>query len=315
MPYDAEQRETLPNDITETDFSNYIATINQSISPFDLEFRSTYSQHDKTKVFALVNTTSDAITQLATIHSPDEIAFVKRVLDYIFTDACTTRAEVYAISGMDATNLHRVDTRTRRNTVDAHQTTLIESDDEAPGGQDHTQQQRVGQVQSITASQADHVMQNMVDEGWFEVSQRRYYTLAPRALMELRGWLIETYNGDDDGEDDDDGGHGQAVGCVKFCNACRDIVTIGQRCPDLKCLARLHNHCTSTMWRSQGGRERCPVCKKNWEGFHYVGERALRQQNGQRSSAGGRRGASGQTNGPADRGVEEHDDDDDDDEG
>ena len=43
-------------------------------------------------------------------------------------------------------------------------------------------------------SQAEKVLALMVEQGWFELSERGYYTLSPRALMELRGWLIDTYN-------------------------------------------------------------------------------------------------------------------------
>jgi hypothetical protein len=45
-----------------------------AISPFDLEIRSTYHQVSRTRTYALVNTTSDPITQLATTHSPDALA-------------------------------------------------------------------------------------------------------------------------------------------------------------------------------------------------------------------------------------------------
>lgn len=93
--------------------------------------------------------------------------------------------------------------------------------------------------------------------------------------MELRGWLIETYNEDE--EDDDDAEEGRPRQRIKFCAACRDIVTIGQRCPDLDCLGRLHDHCTRTMWRSQNGAEKCPLCKRDWQGHGFVGERAVNQ--------------------------------------
>ena len=80
-----------PDDVTEDDFSSYISAANSAISPFDLEIRSTLTQStidpDGTqarrpeRIYALVNTTSDPLTQLATIYSADEIAFVKRVLE------------------------------------------------------------------------------------------------------------------------------------------------------------------------------------------------------------------------------------------
>ncbi|KAJ9649593.1 hypothetical protein H2199_000371 [Coniosporium tulheliwenetii] len=74
--------------------------------PLDLEIRSTLSQHsDRTRVYALVNVTSDPQTQLATTHSADEIAFVKRVLDAMFETNNTSRAEVMAVAGMQALRL------------------------------------------------------------------------------------------------------------------------------------------------------------------------------------------------------------------
>lgn len=300
---DPEDRETLPNDITETELSNYIATINSTISPFDLEFRSTLSQHDKTRIYALVNTTSDAITQLATIHSPDEIAYVKRVLDEMFISGCSRRQELFAVQGIKAVNCRTVH-KGRQSGVNGHNnTTIINSDDEdgAPA-----QTQTAGQAQSITMHQAEVLLETLVEEGWFECSRRKHYSLAPRALMELRGWLIETYNEDADAEGDDDEDEG--VQRIKFCNACRDIVTIGQRCPDLNCLGRLHDHCTRTMWRSQGGAEKCPVCKKDWEGFAFVGERAAGNQ---RRSTNGTSSHGGQ----ADEGAEEDEEEEGSDEG
>lgn len=283
------ERETLPNDVTEADLSNYIATINATISPFDLEFRSTLSQHDRSRIYALVNTTSDPITQLATIHSPDEIAYVKRVLDDMFTRKCTRRHEVFALRGMEAMQLSKVRNSRQSN---VNNTTVVNSDDE---GQPQPTQM-TGQAQSISMHQAEALLDTLVAEGWFECSRKKYYSLAPRALMELRGWLIETYNDDADPEEGGDDDEEEAAGAhkVKFCSACRDIVTVGQRCPDLDCLGRLHDGCTRTMWRSQGGAERCPICRKAWDGFGHVGEKAELAQG--RRSTGGAAAAAGPSN-------------------
>lgn len=283
--YDRSERETLPNDITETDISNHIAAINSQISRFDFEFRSTLSQHDKSRVYALVNTTSDAITQLATIHSPDEIAFVKRVLDEMFVGGCTRRREVFAVESVKAVQCARISGRSRQSGV-AAAATVVESDEEG-GNAGAGQQQVQGQTQPISMHQAETLLDTLVAEGWFECSRRKFYSLAPRALMELRSWLVETYNEDEEDDDDDEQGSA-AVQRIKSCSACKDIVTIGQRCPNLTCLGRLHDHCTRTMWRAQGGAERCPVCKKAWEGFAYVGERATREERTSLNGAGGR---------------------------
>lgn len=69
------------------------------------------------------------------------------------------------------------------------------------------------QAQSLTMMQAQRMLQAMVDEGWFEHSKKDFYTLTPRALMELRGWLVETYNDDEDER-------------IKTCSACKSLITM-----------------------------------------------------------------------------------------
>jgi hypothetical protein len=184
-------RDIQPADITEQDVSTYINVTNAAISPFDLEIRETLSQHDRTRIYALVNVSSDSITQLATTHTPDEIAFVKRCLDAMFETNNTHRSEVLAIKSSEALRLAK---------APANQT----QDPEATQG---------AQSQSLTMMQAQRMLQAMVDEGWFEVSKKDFYTLTPRALMELRGWLVETYNDEEDER-------------IKNCSACKAIITM-----------------------------------------------------------------------------------------
>ncbi|KAG9684566.1 DNA repair protein Nse1, partial [Aureobasidium melanogenum] len=216
-------RDIQPADITEQDVSNYINVTNAAISPFDLEIRETLSQHDRTRIYALVNVSSDSITQLATTHTPDEIAFVKRCLDAMFETNNTYRSEVLAVRSTEALRL-------------AKPPTAQNQDAEATQG---------AQSQSLTMMQAQRMLQAMVDEGWFELSKKDYYTLTPRALMELRGWLVETYNDDEDER-------------IKNCSACKAIITMGERCPDLDCSGRLHQHCKRMAFRAQNNNERCP---------------------------------------------------------
>ncbi|BDD63865.1 hypothetical protein MAP00_008723 [Monascus purpureus] len=205
------------DDVTEEDLQSYIGAANTAISPFDLEIRSTLRQtfnggsdRDENgerqrpeRVFALVNTTSDPLMQLATTYSADEIAFVKRVLDAMFDTYNTRRLEAMVITQMQAVQLAKV------------------SSGDANRRESSTQQQSQGQggsVQSLGMSQAEMVMKRLVDEGWFEVSRKGFYSLSPRALIELRGWLAETYN-----EDNGDGGR---TNKIKFCAACKDIITV-----------------------------------------------------------------------------------------
>lgn len=269
-------------DITQEDLDNYVDTLNAHISAFDFEIRYTLHQTSKERIYALVNTTSDALTQMATVHSADEITFVKRVLDAMFETNNTPRAEVMAVTGMQALKLAKApgqDSQGRRQS----------------GTQAQGQSQAVNA--SLTMSQAEKVLENMVAEGWFELSQRGFYSLTPRTLMELRGWLQDTYNvdpeeRDEDDEEDEEEPHQK----VKLCHACRDIHTVGQRCPNLVCQARVHNHCVRNMFRAQGGAEQCPVCETRWADAPPVGEKAAKS--GGRSS-----GRESQVNGRASNGA------------
>lgn len=199
-------RPTLPADITDADFQSYIAAINASLSPLDYEIRSTRDQKDRSAVliWALVNTTSDGLTQLATTYSADEIAFVKRVLDAMFETNNTARAEIMAVTGMQALKLHRAAGGVRAAQVD---------------GDGEQTQGSAGQ--GLTMAAAERVLASLVQEGWFERSKSGFYSLSPRALMELRGWLIETYN-EPAGEEEDE----VEVVRIRVCQACREIVTV-----------------------------------------------------------------------------------------
>ena len=191
--------------MTQSDFNSYISAANNAISPFDLEIRSSYHQITRTRIYALVNSTSDPITQLATTHAADEISFLKRVLDAMFETYNTQRHEIMAITSMQAVQLAKAPTEDRRQTQNGIET-----------------QGSAGQ--SLTQVQAEKTMNTLVEEGWFEKSQKGFYSLSPRALMELRGWLWETYNDIDDEEEEDDD-EGSVSKKIKLCFACKEIIT------------------------------------------------------------------------------------------
>ncbi|GAB1197193.1 Nse1 non-SMC component of SMC5-6 complex-domain-containing protein [Aspergillus pseudonomiae] len=246
-------------DVTEDDLASYIAAANTTISPFDLEIRSTLRQSQvdpegsgtqtPERVYALVNTTSDALTQLATTYSADEIAFVKRILDAMFDTNNTRRSEAMVVSGMQAIQLAKAS-----------------SGDASRRESNTATQSQGGAAQSLSMSQAETVLKQLVEEGWLEKSRKGFYSLSPRGLMELRGWLVATYN--DENED------GRRMDKIKFCAACRDIITMGQRCGNRDCAGRLHDHCIRNFFRMQQA-EQCPVCQASWPGDKFVGERAI----------------------------------------
>lgn len=118
----------------------------------------------------------------------------------------------------------------------------------------------------VTNEQAEKTLNGLVAEGWFERSKEGWYTLSPRALLELQTWLVNEYN-DEDTEGDD-------WQRIKFCEACKGIVTVGRRCAELDCNVRLHDICQEAFLSSRPNRN-CPRCETEWDGGHFVGQRAI----------------------------------------
>ncbi|EZF65018.1 hypothetical protein H104_02764 [Trichophyton rubrum CBS 289.86] len=247
----SEGREISPGDITQTDLNTYIAAINTAISAFDLEIRSTAHQTQQSRVYALINTTSDPMMQLATTYSADEIAYVKRLLDAMFESNNTSRCEAMVVSSIEAVRLARTGANLNRRQSEG-----------VP---------QSGTAQPLSMREAEGMLSRLVAEGWLEMS-RGYYSLSPRALMELRGWLVETYN-----EEEDENGDTHRNNRIKTCFACKEIITVGQRCSTRRCSGRLHQNCIRNFFRLQQA-EVCPVCKTRWTGDCFVGERALTGQ-------------------------------------
>ncbi|KAL2863951.1 non-structural maintenance of chromosomes element 1 family protein [Aspergillus lucknowensis] len=266
------------DDITEEHLSSFIGAANAAISPFDLEIRSTLPQIQindaegaenaaPERVYALVNTTSDGLTQLATTYTADDISFIKRILDKMFEANNNRITEGMAISSIEAVQLAKVPGEASRRESGAA-----------------TQQTQGGAAQSLSMTQAEVVMKQLVEDGWMEKSRRGYYTLSPRGLMELRGWLVATYNDED--------GDGRRHNKIKFCAACKDIITVGQRCGNRECGGRLHDHCMRNFFRVQKA-EQCPVCRAPWPGNKFVGERAITSGQNRRNNNPPRRSAVG----------------------
>ncbi|MCJ1425848.1 hypothetical protein MMC29_003748 [Sticta canariensis] len=244
-----ERRKVLPKDVTEVDFNKYILAANEAISAFDLEIRSTEHQISRKRTYALVNSTDDPITQLATSYTADEISYVKRVLDAMFETNNTPRKAIMAVSSTEAVRLAKAPSDSSRQTQNGSAT-------QGSNGQ------------SLTMVQAEKTLKNLVAEGWLELSDKSYYSLSPRALMELRGWLIDTYNDDDGDEDEGDVR-------IRTCMACKEIITVGQRCPNMACACRLHDICIEKFFRIRKATS-CPLCQMDWtNNKNFVGERVV----------------------------------------
>lgn len=300
----------LATDISEADFNNYITTANKAISPFDLEIRNTEHQITGKRTYSLINSTDNPITQLATSYTADEIGYLKRVLDFMFETNNTARKEIMAITSMDAVRLAKAP-----NNDSSRESQQTGSSSTAPAAAAAAAAVTQGSsAQSLTMVQAQKMLDNLVVEGWLEKSVKGFYSLSPRALMELRGWLVDTYN---DVEEDEEGEAG--VLKIKSCFSCKGIITIvstfppplfffffwghciknlpfpppqppfahfffflfsyfkkGQRCPKRTCACRLHEICIERFFRFQKSTK-CPLCKTtDWkDNKSFVGERVL----------------------------------------
>ncbi|KIW32684.1 uncharacterized protein PV07_04213 [Cladophialophora immunda] len=198
-----EHREVLPQDVTVEDLNDYVADANRRLSPLDLEIRSTFHQQTRERVYALVNTTSDSLTQLATTYTADEIVYVKKLLDAIFDGQNNKgKREAMCISGIDAIQVGRAPLRRQ-----------------IPDGNENGTQASAGM---LGAKDAENMLHRLLDEGWLEKSRAGFYSLSPRALMELKGWLVDTYN-----DEDEDGNKKEKI---KFCHACKEIITVLTDC-------------------------------------------------------------------------------------
>lgn len=212
------------------------------LSSFDYEIRSTQNQVTKERTWAVVNSISDAPTQLASSRGPEEVAYLRRILNAMFETYNTKRREVQAI-----TSLQALEKKVLKGTGLAPRAEGAAVD------------------KGLTQDQAERTLEGLVSEGWFERSKEGWYSLSPRALMELRGWLVETYNDSDDPEE---------WQRIKFCEACKEIVTVGQRCQELECNVRLHDICFTAFWASRPSKK-CPGCETPWAGKTFVGQRAI----------------------------------------
>ncbi|KAK0643648.1 putative DNA repair protein [Cercophora newfieldiana] len=263
--YDGADEPVDPQSITMDDFTNFVRMAREAVEPLDFDIRITRDQkRGGERVWVFMNAHSDAPTQLATTHTPEEVAFIKRLLDAMFSEFNTPRMEVMAVDEGQALKVSRP-SRSRDSPANGH--------GEAPA---------TAADKGLKHSEVLALLSTLVAEGWLEKSRHGFYSLSPRALVELWSWLVETYN---DAEDDWQN--------IKFCEACKEIVTHGQRCSEPDCTIRLHDFCQDGYWRTRRDKK-CPKCQKPWDGNHFVGERAITTRAGfqrgrGRRSGGGRR--------------------------
>lgn len=206
------------------------------------------------------------MTQLATRFSASEIAYIRRLLDAMFETNNTSVRETMAVKQVDANNL----AKPRRNRQSQAASLVEDGENQA-------------QDTGITIAESDLVLDELVKDGFLLLSNHGYYSLAPRALLELHSYLKETYN--ETAEDDED----EPTIRIRDCEGCREIVTYGIRCNNRECGVRWHDRCANQYYRNKSkDGKKCPKCRTVCGGDVYVGERADRVAG--RNSSGGARG-------------------------
>ncbi|CAK7199751.1 hypothetical protein SEUCBS139899_002434 [Sporothrix eucalyptigena] len=293
-----------PDDITFDILRQYISQAKAALAPLDFDIRSATNERsigsgsggtaNDHRVWVLVSTDSDPKAHLAVLFTPRKLAFIHRLLDAIFDTYNTPHVEALCFTGKQAIKLSRPP-RTS------------EGPSEAGGEASQQQTKPMGLKHSVVYSLLD----SLVRQGWLSKSTRGFYALTTRALLELEPFLVETYNTPEPAGAATPGTTWQRI---KYCAACRELITSGLRCATPTCTLRVHDHCEEAFWRTQlrhanrggGGveqRHRCPKCEAPWgkaedvngevEGkLYFVGERAitstetyrLKQQKAQREN-------------------------------
>jgi hypothetical protein len=248
-----------PQSITMTEFQNFVRTARDAVEPLDFDIRNTRDQvRGGERVWAFINAHSDPATQLSTTRSPEEVAYIKRLLDAMFETYNNPRMEVMAVDEGQALRVSRP--ARRESNINGNNN---EDDEDQEDGTTTT-------GRGLKHSEVLSLLSSLVAEGWLDKSRDGFYSLTPRSLMELWSWLVATYN---DPDSDTDWQR------IKFCEACKEIVTYGQRCNEPNCTIRLHDICEDGFWRTRPGKT-CPKCSTPWEGNHFVGERAVTSRSG-----------------------------------
>ncbi|KAK6357853.1 hypothetical protein TWF730_007210 [Orbilia blumenaviensis] len=243
--------------ITKKNFHDTIHTIQNTISTFDLDIREMCDQEDGNRCYALVNSANDDIIRFATTHTPDEISYFKRLLDEMFDTSNTIYGEIMAVKSMRAISLNKNPPSEREN-----REVVVEGANGEEG-----RQTIAGAGVGLTKQEAEDCLTRFVDEGWLERDGVGYHFLSTRALLELEHYLVETYNVEEEEEEEEDGTvrRGPKRLRIKHCGYCQYIHTIGQRCSDIRCEFRLHNHCARLMFEGKPSKE-CKTCGKEWTG-------------------------------------------------
>ncbi|KAL1888335.1 hypothetical protein Sste5346_009615 [Sporothrix stenoceras] len=274
------------DEVTFAMLRQYINQAKSALMPLDFDIRSAtneravsdgggYNSNDH-RVWVLVSTDNDPKSHLAVLFTPRKLAFIYRLLDALFDTYNTPRIEALCLTEQQALKLSRPPRTTARQSVGAD----AEGAGAGAAGADAANRDK-GLKHSVVLS----LLASLVRQGWLSKSAQGFYALTTRALLELEPFLVDQYN-------EEPAGTTTATSWqrIKYCAACRELITSGLRCATPTCTLRLHDHCEEAFWRTQARgsntRHRCPKCEAPWGKaeeangevtgkLHFIGERAI----------------------------------------
>ncbi|KAF7294990.1 Phosphatidylserine synthase [Mycena indigotica] len=145
-----------PNvELPDEEWLDFVANLNKSLDPLQLELKSTQDEITGRLVYSMVNCKEDGVSQLATAYTPIEIAYFKAVVEQIML----APRESYSISSLAA--LREVSALKPKS--------------------------------NMSKTQAEVVLSSFVANGWLLRSKRGRYSLSSRSLLELALYLKSTY--------------------------------------------------------------------------------------------------------------------------
>lgn len=135
------------------DWGEFLASLNKSLDPLDLELSRIRNEVTGKDMYALVNRRDDEIARIASDYTPLEISYFRALVEQIMLAPNGS----YSISSLAA--LREVNALTS----------------------------------PMTKTQAESVLASFVTKGWLLKSKKGRFSLSPRALLELQPYLKSTY--------------------------------------------------------------------------------------------------------------------------
>ncbi len=289
-----------PEDITENDVRRYVSRAKAALAPLDFDVRTAvderhgerdHKNNRPEQLWVLTSTDPDPRAHLAVLFAPRKLAFVHRLLVALFDTLNTPRMEALCVTEQQALRLSRPPREAREDGLAGAAG--------AAGAADKGLKHSVVLALLASLVRQDWLARSTSDTLFGGTgSAGGFYSLTTRALLELEPFLVATFN-DPDAPPSTGANAWQRI---KYCSACRELVTKGLRCGTPTCMLRLHDRCEEPFWRTQvaarrrnrrgrddaGGdtRPTCPHCHEPWgkyedaEGnvagkLHFIGERAI----------------------------------------